>query len=245
MTDNKSGEILIIEDDKDINDLLATALSKAGYRTRQAWSGTEGELLLKLEREAYALVLLDLMLPGMTGEEVLEQIRQEQKKEMPVLILSAKVSVQDKVKLLRLGADDYITKPFSVEELLARIRVTQRRLTITQTDEQNKTSIFENGELKIDFMAGCTYLKGEELHLTPIEYKLLCILSRNVGKVLTHMYITQQIWGRCSDNDIASLRVFMATLRKKLEPEKNGVEYIQTHIGIGYRMLRIENNNIG
>ena len=151
---------------------------------------------------------------------------------MPIIVISARSEDTDKIEALDAGADDYITKPFSVEELLARIRVTQRRLTITQTDEQNKTSIFENGELKIDFMAGCTYLKGEELHLTPIEYKLLCILSRNVGKVLTHMYITQQIWGRCSDNDIASLRVFMATLRKKLEPEKNGVEYIQTHIGI-------------
>ena len=97
---------------------------------------------------------------------------------------------------------------------------------------------------QIDYTAGCTYLKGEELHLTPIEYKLLCILSRNVGKVLTHTYITQQIWGRCSDNDVASLRVFMATLRKKLESEKNGVEHIQTHVGIGYRMLRMEKDNI-
>ena len=97
---------------------------------------------------------------------------------------------------------------------------------------------------QIAYTAGCTYLKGEELHLTPIEYKLLCLLSRNVGKVLTHTYITQQIWGRCSDNDVASLRVFMATLRKKLESEKNGVEYIQTHVDIGYRMLRMEKDNI-
>mgnify|MGYP000757924454 FL=1 len=146
----------------------------------------------------------------------------------------------DKIEALDAGADDYITKPFSVEELLARIRVTQRRLAVMQSGEQIESSVFENGGLKIDYTAGCTYLKGEELHLTPIEYKLLCLLSRNVGKVLTHTYITQQIWGRCSDNDVASLRVFMATLRKKLEPEKNGVQYIQTHIGIGYRMLRIE-----
>ena len=102
---------------------------------------------------------------------------------------------------------------------------------------QPETSVFTNGELKIDYSAGCAYLKDEELHLTPIEYKLLCLLSRNVGKVLTHTYITQQIWGRCSENDIASLRVFMATLRKKLEREKNGMQYIQTHIGIGYRMI--------
>ena len=133
-----------------------------------------------------------------------------------------------------------MTKPFSVEELLARIRVTQRRLAIIQAGEEQEASIFINGQLKIDYIAGCTYLKGKELHLTPIEYKLLCLLSRNVGRVLTHTYITQQIWGSCSQNDVASLRVFMATLRKKLEPDKNGLQYIQTHIGIGYRMLRIE-----
>ena len=162
---------------------------------------------------------------------------------VPIIVISARSEDADKIEALDSGADDYITKPFSVEELLARIRVTQRRLAIVQTGEQTETAVFENGELKIDYTAGCTYLKEEELHLTPIEYKLLCLLSRNVGKVLTHTYITQQIWGRCSDNDVASLRVFMATLRKKLEPEKNGVQYIQTHIGIGYRMLRIEKDN--
>ena len=146
----------------------------------------------------------------------------------------------DKIEALDAGADDYITKPFSVEELLARIRVTQRRLAIIQTGEIQETAVFINGELKIDYTAGCTYMRGEELHLTPIEYKLLCLLSRNVGKVLTHTYITQQIWGRSSENDVASLRVFMATLRKKLESDKNEIQYIQTHIGIGYRMLRIE-----
>ena len=175
-----------------------------------------------------------------TKYKILSEKTNEDGRYMPIIVISARSEDTDKIEALDAGADDYITKPFSVEELLARICVTQRRLAITQTGEQPETSVFENGELKIDYTAGCTYLKGEELHLTPIEYKLLCLLSRNVGKVLTHTYITQQIWGRCSENDIASLRVFMTTLRKKLESDKNGGQYIQTHIGIGYRMLRIE-----
>ena len=159
---------------------------------------------------------------------------------MPIIVISARSEDTDKIEALDAGADDYITKPFSVEELLARIRVTQRRLALNQSGEAQESAVFINGELKIDYTAGCTYMRGEELHLTPIEYKLLCLLSKNVGKVLTHTYITQQIWGRSSENDIASLRVFMATLRKKLEKDKNDVQYIQTHVGIGYRMLRIE-----
>ena len=157
-----------------------------------------------------------------------------------MLILTARDSIDDRVVCLYAGADDYLTKPFSVEELLARLRVTQRRLAMMTAEMATASSVFVNGKLKVDYAGGCAYLGEDELHLTPIEYKLLCLLSRNVGKVLTHTYITQQIWGRCSENDVASLRVFMATLRKKLELEKNGVQYIQTHIGIGYRMLRIE-----
>ena len=108
-----------------------------------------------------------------------------------------------------------------------------------QTDMTQNKSVFENGDLKIDYAAGCAYLNGEELHLTPIEYKLLILLSRNVGRVLTYTYITKNIWGSSWENDLASLRVFMATLRKKIEKDVNSTQYIQTHIGIGYRMLRV------
>ena len=130
------------------------------------------------------------------------------------------------------------TKPFSVEELLACLRVTFRRLN-DAGGELVQSSVFRNGDLKIDYAAGCVYVKNQELHLTPIEYKLLCLLARNAGKVLTHTYITKEIWGSAWDNDVASLRVFMATLRKKIEADPANPQYIQTHVGVGYRMLKV------
>ena len=158
----------------------------------------------------------------------------------PIIVISARSEDNDKVHALDAGADDYLTKPFSVEELLARLRVTQRRLSLMTAEMFTASSVFVNGKLKVDYAGGCAYLDENELHLTPIEYKLLCLLSKNVGKVLTHTFITQNIWGRSWDNDVASLRVFMATLRKKLEPTEESPQYIQTHIGVGYRMIKVE-----
>ena len=158
---------------------------------------------------------------------------------MPIIVISARSEDNDKIEALDAGADDYLTKPFSVEELLARIRVTTRRLSVLHSAGQSE-SLFTNGNLKIDYAAGCAFINGNELHLTPIEYKLLCLLSQNVGKVLTHTFITQKIWGAAWESNVASLRVFMATLRKKIEIEPDSPQYIQTHIGVGYRMMRIE-----
>lgn len=128
-----------------------------------------------------------------------------------------------------------------MDELLARLRVTQRRLNLLASDSIN-SPVFVNGPLKIDFSAGCVWLSENELHLTPIEYKLLCVLAHNVGKVLTHTSLTQKVWGSTQENDIASLRVYMASLRKKLERCPDAPHLIQTHVGVGYRMLRVEND---
>ena len=231
--------ILVVEDDRPIRNLIVTTLKTHDYKYLAAENGSSA--ILEASSHNPDIVLLDLGLPDMEGVEVIKKIRTWSN--MPIIVISARSEDTDKIEALDAGADDYITKPFSVEELLARIRVTQRRLAVMQSGEQIESSVFENGGLKIDYTAGCTYLKGEELHLTPIEYKLLCLLSRNVGKVLTHTYITQEIWGSAWDNDVASLRVFMAGLRKKIEPDPSHPRYIQTHVGIGYRLLRIDEKN--
>lgn len=228
--------ILTVEDDRPIRNLIVTTLKTHDYRYLTAENGNEA--ILEASSHNPDIVLLDLGLPDMDGVEVIRKIRTWSN--MPIIVISARSEDSDKIEALDAGADDYLTKPFSVAELLARLRVTERRLKLMRSETEQELSVFVNGDLKIDYAAGCAYLQGKELHLTPIEYKLLCILSHNVGKVLSHRYITQQIWGSSWEKDIASLRVFMATLRRKLEKEGGTAQYIQTHIGIGYRMLRVE-----
>ena len=167
--------------------------------------------------------------------EVLRRVRKH--KDVPVIMVTARDAVMDKVAGLDAGADDYLTKPFSVEELLARIRTTLRRLSYAQTGGVVSEGSFDTGELHIDFDAGIATMDGEELHLTPIEYKLLCLLAHNADKVLTHQFILHEIWGTATKSDLASLRVFMGTLRKKIESDPAHPRYIQTHVGIGYRLV--------
>ena len=228
--------VLVVEDDRPVRNLIVTTLKSHDYRYLTAENGKNA--IMEASSHNPDIVLLDLGLPDIDGTEVITNIRGWSN--MPIIVISARSEDSDKITALDAGADDYLTKPFSVEELLARLRVTQRRLLLLKNSNDAGKSVFQNGELRIDYAAGCVYLKDKEMHLTPIEYKLVCLLSHNVGKVLTHTYITMQIWGSSRENDITSLRVFMATLRKKLEPEKTSPQYIQTHIGIGYRMLRVD-----
>ncbi|MBQ9828502.1 MAG: response regulator transcription factor [Lachnospiraceae bacterium] len=227
--------VLVVEDDTPVRNLMITTLKTHDYKYLTAANGSEAVMMASSHNPD--VVFLDLGLPDIDGVDVIRQIRSWSN--MPIIVISARSDDADKIEALDAGADDYLTKPFSVEELLARLRVTVRRLSL-MTGRDPDSPVYINGKLKIDYPAGCAYLDDEELKLTPIEYNLLCLLAKNTGKVLTHTYITQSIWGRSWDNDIASLRVFIVGLRKKLESAPGSPQYIQTHIGIGYRMIRVE-----
>ncbi len=229
-------QILVVEDDAPVRNLITTTLKAHDYKHIIAENGEEA--IRQASTCNPDIVLLDLGLPDVDGVEVIKKIRTWSN--MPIIVISARSEDSDKIEAVDNGADEYLTKPFSVGELLARLRVTGRRLAMMQANDGANESVFTNGKLKIDYAAGCAFIDKEELHLTPIEYKLLCLMSKNVGKVLTHTFITQKVWGSSWDNDVASLRVFMATLRKKLEAAPDSPQYIQTHIGVGYRMMRVE-----
>ncbi len=227
-------KVLVVEDDAPVRHLITVSLSAEDYNVLA--SNTAAEAVQLAATQNPDMILLDLGLPDGDGVEVIGKVRSWT--ETPIIVISARDKDTDKIEALDAGADDYLTKPFSVAELLARLRATQRRLTHLAAG--NAEAVFRNGDLSIDYAAGCAYLSGQELKLTPIEYRLLCLLAQNVGKVLTHKYITQKIWGVGWENNIASLRVFMATLRKKLETAPASPAYIQTHIGVGYRMVKLD-----
>ena len=226
-------KVMVVEDDAPVRHLITASLSAEDYAVVVAKTAAEAVQLAATQNPD--MILLDLGLPDGDGVEVIKKVRLWT--ETPIIVISARDEDADKIEALDAGADDYLTKPFSVAELLARLRSTQRRLTHLAAGSTD--AVFKNGDLVIDYAAGCAYLAGQELKLTPMEYRLLCLLAQNVGKVLTHKYITQKIWGVGWENNIASLRVFMATLRKKLESSPDSPSYIQTHIGVGYRMLKL------
>lgn len=227
--------ILVVEDDNAIKNLITTTLEAHNYKYHVSQTGNSA--ILEVISNKPDVIFLDLGLPDIDGIEIINKIRSWSN--VPIIVISARSEDKDKIEALDAGADDYLTKPFSVDELLARLRVTLRRLNNIKLNTDDENSVFKNGDLKIDYMSGCVYINEEEIHLTPIEYKLICILSKNIGKVLTHKFITKEVWGSSLESDVSSLRVYMAILRKKIESDTSNPKYIQTHVGVGYRMMKI------
>ena len=222
--------ILVVEDDPAIASLVSTALETRGWGHAVAQTGAAA-IACAAERSP-SVILLDLGLPDMDGIEVVRRVRTWS--ETPIIVVSARGEDADKIGALDAGADDYLVKPFSVGELLARGRVALRRVAQGPAGAAEGAA-FENGALSIDYASGIVRLSGEEVHLTPIEHRLLALLARNEGKVLTHQYLLEHAWGEGQVGDLASLRVIMASLRKKV-----GAGLIQTHVGVGYRMVQAE-----
>ena len=234
MNDALGQRVLLVEDDLAVQNLVSTALELHGYSVDKVCDGQAA--IMEAASHNPSLIMLDLGLPDIDGVEVITKIRSWSA--VPIIVISARTEDSDKIGALDAGADDYLTKPFSVEELLARVRASLRRSSMAAS-EPAEASTFDNGPLHIDYAAGYATIEGCELSLTPTEYKLLVLLARNVDKVLTHTYITHEIWGTSWDSDIASLRVFMRTLRKKVEADPSHPSMIQTHVGVGYRMQRL------
>lgn len=231
-----NSNILVVEDDFAIRSLITTALETENYKYHVAKNGNQA--IMEAATQAPELILLELGLPDIDGVDVIRKIRTWST--VPITVISARSEDKDKIDALDAGADDYITKPFSTAELLARIRGNYRRIQYIQNNQQGGTSVFHNGSLTIDYQMQTVYVKEEEIHVTPIEYKILCLLAKNLGRVLTHTHITKEIWGSSLEGDIASLRVHVATVRKKIEKKDSSNKCIQTHVGIGYCMVKQE-----
>ena len=231
---DKTTRILVVEDDATVRNLVSTALDLNGYPHQTVDTGTAA--LTAMSEDLPDVILLDLGLPDMDGVDLIERVRSWS--HVPIIVISARTADEDKIRALDAGADDYLSKPFSVGELLARLRATARHLAYLGVQDSAETSVFENGALTIDYSSEEVAVDGEVVHLTPIEYRLLCLLAHNVGRVLTHGTILQEVWKSSRKSDLASLRVFMASLRKKIEPDTSAPRYIQTHVGVGYRMIQ-------
>jgi two-component system KDP operon response regulator KdpE len=220
--------VVLIEDEPQIRRFLRTVLPEHGYALFEADTGKRG--LVEAAVRKADVVILDLGLPDMDGVEVVRRLREWT--QMPVIVLSARAQETDKVAALDAGADDYVTKPFGVGELLARLRAALRRASRGEEGSQ----VFEHGPLKIDLAARRVLLAGSEVHLTPIEYRLLAVLVRHAGKVLTHRQLLKEVWGPSHVEHCHYLRIYMAQLRKKLEENPARPRFLLTEAGVGYRL---------
>lgn len=226
----KLTSILVIEDDPQIRHFLKAGLESNNYEYFEASSGKEG--LAEITMRVPNLVILDLGLPDMDGLTFIEKVRNWS--QTPIIVLTAREKEQDKVIALDKGADDYLTKPFGIAELLARIRVALRHYA--QSAGEDQEPVFENGSLKIDFVARQVFVNKKEIHLTPIEYKLLSLLAKHAGKVLTQKQILKEIWGPNSTDQNLYLRVHMHQLRHKIEENPARPKWLINEPGVGYRM---------
>jgi two-component system KDP operon response regulator KdpE len=229
MTDEVKPLILVIEDDPQTRRLLKTNLCNRGWRVIEAENGKSGLSLVK--SDSPDLVILDLGLPDIDGISVTKRLRQLS--DLPVLILSARSQEQNKIMALDAGADDYLTKPFSTGELHARLQALLRRVMRTT----NNMETFQTGELAVDLARRKVFMAGNEVHITPIEYRLLSILVRHAGLVVTHRQLLKEVWGGEHIHDQHYLRVYMGQLRHKLEINPARPRYLRTEVGVGYRLV--------
>ena len=223
--------VLIVDDEPQIRRLLTVTLEANAYRVLSAANGQEGVVLAAQHRPA--LVILDLGLPDMSGQEVLRRLREWS--DIPAIVLSVQDDEKGKVAALDGGADDYVTKPFNTDELLARLRVALRRSSKTEED-----AVVQAKNLVVDLATRRVTVNGKEVKLSKIEYDLLRLLARHAGKVITHRQILQKVWGAGHENDTHYLRVYIAHLREKLETNPESPELILTELGVGYRLLAID-----
>lgn len=220
----------MVEDDKQIRSFISFSLKTQGYQSIDVSSGKAAMGTIISDKPD--IMILDLGLPDMDGLEIIKQVREFS--DMPIVVVSARDQDREKIEALDAGADDYLTKPFSINELLARLRVILRR-SIKSTDAVPE--IYKVKDLEINLQKHILLLNGEEVHLTRMEFKILTLFVKNAGKILTHKFILKEVWGSYLDSDAQSLRVFMANIRRKLEKDSTNPQYIMTEVGVGYRFV--------
>ena len=227
---SQDATIVLIEDESEIRRFLRTTLPSHGFRIHEATSGQEG--LIEIKTRNPDLILLDLGLPDMDGTEVIRLVREWTA--TPIIVLSAREQEQEKVTALDLGADDYVTKPFGINELLARIRAALRHAA--RPDGPDNEASFTVGDIRVELGRRQVFVAEEEIHLTPIEYKLLTTLVRHAGKVVTHRQLLKEVWGPLHVEESHYLRIYMRQLRNKLETTPANPKYLLTELGVGYRL---------
>lgn len=229
--------VVIVEDEYNISSFVSAVLQANGFDTMVARNGAEAIILIT--SHCPDLVLLDLGLPDMDGQGIIENVRGWSN--VPIIVVSARTRERDKVKALESGADDYITKPFGTSELLARIRTALRHVQLREGEQaQRQSGVFHTGDLEVDYDKRRVYVNGEDAHLTQNEYKIVALLSKYSGRVLTYDSIIKHIWGPNAKQGNQILRVNMANIRRKIEPSTAEPRYIMTEMGVGYRMAEGE-----